>query len=171
LVLRFYPALYRARWGDELEAAMLSCVAREHRRMGAIGVVYAWLRLGIDACSAGTALRLEGLCQRQDINAGPMRHELRSAFARDVCRDLRYGIRALRRAPAFTLVSSVILALGIGGATAVFSVVNAVLITPLPYSEPEALVGIWNTSQAPDSSADVSARQRASTRRSRMPPL
>jgi hypothetical protein len=56
-----------------------------------------------------------------------------------VLRDIRYGVRGLRRAPAFALVSGVTLALGIGAATAVFSVINGVLIKPLPYPDSETL--------------------------------
>ena len=61
-----------------------------------------------------------------------MRDAFRPVSFDDLSRDVRYGLRALRLAPAFTVVSSLTLALSIGAATTVFSVVNGVLIKPLP---------------------------------------
>ena len=63
-------------------------------------------------------------------------------FVEVLVSDVRYGLRQLRRSRSFTAVAALTLALGIGGTTAIFSVVNGVLIQPLPYSHPERLVEV-----------------------------
>jgi predicted permease len=65
------------------------------------------------------------------------------SFLDTLARDVRYGLRTLRLNPLFTVVALLTLAIGIGANTAVFSVVNAVLLKPLPYPKAEELVGVW----------------------------
>jgi len=69
------------------------------------------------------------------------------ALLEDTARDLRHGVRVLRRAPGFTAGALLTLALGIGATAAIFSVVRTVMLEPLPYRDPDRIVTVWETNR------------------------
>src|SRR5687767_888324 len=81
----------------------------------------------------------------------------RAEWWSDLWSDLRFAARVLRRQPGFTIVVLLTLMLGIGANTAIFTVVDAALLRPLPYREPERLVHLWETHRG-----DVANRSEAS---------
>lgn len=75
------------------------------------------------------------------------REASRIVLIEGLIQDLRYALRTQRRSWGFTAVAVPTLALGIGGATAIFSVVKAVILNPLPFREPQNLVHIWESNK------------------------
>ncbi|MGB7137729.1 MAG: ABC transporter permease [Acidobacteriaceae bacterium] len=94
---------------------------------------------GMSAADAHTA------AMRQFGNAarlGDQSHEVVGFRMETVAQDVRFAVRQMRRSPGFTLTAVLMLALGIGAATAIFGFVDAALIQPLPYAQPSRLVGV-----------------------------
>jgi predicted permease len=118
---------------DELEAGL-----DEEIRFHIEGQVEKNLRAGLtpEEAHRRALIKFGGLDQAKERT----RDEYRAALLEDLLRDVRYGARALLRAPGFTLVVTSTLALGIGATTAMFSVVNGILLRPLPYPAQDRLV-------------------------------
>jgi putative ABC transport system permease protein len=85
-------------------------------------------------------------------NIGAVKEDAREAWTwrtlDELTRDLRFAIRTLRRRPTFTVIAVTTIALGIGAATSIYSVVDAVLVRPLPFRDPNHIVAIWQTNAA-----------------------
>ena len=72
---------------------------------------------------------------------------MRWSVLEDSARDLRHGVRVLRQAPGLAAAALVTLALGIGATSAIYSLVRAVMLEPLPYREPDRIVAVWETNR------------------------
>jgi predicted permease len=138
--LRLLPAELRADFGAEMSADFAGLARDAHGRHGFPGVLVVLLRSTLDLLLRSSSEHWQPdpyyLSERGKLPLGERMSLLRQ--------ELRLAVRALMKRPGFTLVAVLTLALGIGANVAIFAVVNAVLIRPLPYAESERIIRIFH---------------------------
>ena len=147
VLVRLFPAVFRAEFGAEI----IEQVRRDHARARARG------RMAAYAFVLGTAVDLvrSALAERwnpeweEHQRTGPGRSGM-STWWSGWTRDLRHAVRSLRRSPGFAVVTVITLGLAIGANAGIFSVVDTVLLDPLPYADADRLVYIGASAPGTD---------------------
>ena len=133
VLLNAYPRTFRDRHEDELYA-FFDDQRRDPRYRGGVGSFRFWWDVVFDLARSALLLRFRS----RETSSQKQKGELTMG------RDIRYAVRRLLHAKGFALAAVVTLALGIGASTAIFSVVHAVVISPLPYPDSDRLVSVWH---------------------------
>ena len=140
LLLRLFPGAFRRRYAAE----MIDFYRARRAAVRGKAVAGLWLRIVMDVIGSAT---LEHADTARFNPSNRVRRTGREATMDTLKQDLRLALRGLGRAPGFTAVVLITLALGIGANAAIFSVVHAVLLKPLPYQHADRIEMLWHSNR------------------------
>jgi putative ABC transport system permease protein len=142
LVLRLYPGAFRTEFGEDV-MLLFRDAWRDAGR--GISAVPERLRLVLDLFRSAAAERLDSLKRPPSLSQSPLPTINSRLTMRDLIAEFRQAVRSLARTPGFTLAVVLTLGLGIGANTAIFSVVDGVLLRPAPFADISRLTMVWET--------------------------
>ncbi len=143
VLLRLCPKHLRRDYGREMEALFVECVERERRRRGPWHRRWSYARGLVDVVVFAAGARWEQFRSRPLRLGQSLTRTTRRTPV--IAHDLRGALRAMRAQPVMSSAIVVMLALGVGATTAIFSVVHGVLLKPLPFPEPDRIVQVFGS--------------------------